>query len=131
MGSSTGTVYLHKGSDVQFFREGLSGIVLGLAAIGDAVYAGTNRGLYLLSGSAWKPVVFPEEWGGVQVFSMAADGETLYLATTAGLVRIKRGPPERLTEKDGLPAGQVKVVAAGDGLVFAGTSGGLAVVRGW
>lgn len=131
MGSATGTVYLHTGSDVRYFRDGLSGIVLGVAAVGDAVYAGTNRGLYQLSGSAWKPVVFPAEWGDVQVFSMVADGDTLYLATTSGLVRIKGGAPERLTEKDGLPAGQVKAVAAGDGVVFAGTSGGLAVVRGW
>jgi ligand-binding sensor domain-containing protein len=131
MGSSTGTVYLHKGSDVQFFRDGLSGIVLAVAAAGDAVYAGTNRGLFRFTGSAWKPVAFPDEWGGVQVSSMAADGETLYLGTTAGLVRIKGGKPERLTATGGLPAGPVQAVAAGNGLVFAGTSGGLAVVRGW
>ena len=131
MGSATGTVYLHKGDDVQFFREGLSGIVLALAVAGDVVYAATNRGLFRLEGAAWKAVGFPEGWGGLQVLSMASDGKTLYLGTTAGLVRLAKDGAERLTRNDGLPADQVGAVALGDGAVYAGTAAGLAVVRGW
>jgi hypothetical protein len=131
MGSATGTVYLHKGDDVQFFRDGLSGIVLALAVAGDSVYAGTDQGLFRLEGLVWKPVPFPPEWGATRVTSMAPGGTTLYLATTAGLVRIKEGATERLSEGDGMPAGTVHAVAVGGGVVYAGTPAGLAVVRGW
>lgn len=131
MGSVAGTVYLRKGDDVQYFREGLSGIVLALATAGDVVYAATNRGLFRLEGAAWKAVRFPEGWGGVQLLSMASDGITLYLGTTAGLARLAQGRFERLTRADGLPADQVGAVALGDGVVYAGTAAGLAVVRGW
>ena len=131
MGSATGTVYLHKGEEVQFFREGLSGIVLALATVGNVVYAATNRGLFRLEGTTWKTVGFPEGWGGYQILSMVSDGTTLYLGTTAGLVRLVKGGAERLTRNDGLPADQVGAVALGDGLVYAGTAAGLAVIRGW
>lgn len=131
MGSVAGTVYLRKGEDVQFFREGLSGIVIALATTGDVLYAATNRGLFRLEGAAWKAVRFPEGWGGVQLLSMASHGNTLYLGTTAGLARLAQGRFERLTRNDGLPADQVGAVALGDGVVYAGTAAGLAVVRGW
>lgn len=131
MGSASGTVYLHTGSDVRFFREGLSGIVLAVAAAGGAAYAGTTAGLFRLEGEAWKQVPFPPEWGEARIYSMAAEGETVYLATTAGLVRLKDGKLDRLTVENGIPSNEVRAVAAGEGLVYAGTSEGLAVVRGW
>ncbi len=131
MGSVSGTVYLHRGKTVDFFRNGISGSVFSLADVGGVVYAGTRDGLFRLDGTTWKRVSFPQEWGNQPVPSMASSGAKLYLATPAGLVRLENGRFDRLTAADGLPASAVTVVAASADAVYAGTSSGLAVVRGW
>ncbi len=131
MGSISGTVYLHKGNTVDYFRDGISGSVLALAEAGGVVYAGTRDGLFRMDGTAWKRVPFPREWGGQRVSSMAASGEKLYLATPGGLGKLEKGRFYRLTAAEGLPATAVAVVAASADTVYAGTSRGLAVVRGW
>lgn len=132
MGSISGTVYLHKGSaGVDFFAGGIEGNVSSLAIAGDTLYAGTNRGLFRLDGSAWKAVPLPGEWGKVVVYSMSAKGGVLYLGTSAGLVRSAGRRTDRLTEAEGLPDRKVNAVLAVDDAVYAGTMKGLAAVRGW
>lgn len=131
MGSVSGTVYLHKGATVDYFREGISGSVFALAEANGVVYAGTRDGLFRLEGKAWKRVPFPPAWGNQRVSSMAVSGGKLYLATPGGLGKLESGRFERLTVAEGLPATSVAVVAASADVVYAGTSKGLAVVRGW
>lgn len=131
MGSVSGTVFLHKGAEVEYFREGISGSVFALAEADGVVYAGTRDGLFRFDGTAWKRVPFPPQWGNLRVSSMAVSSGSLYLATPGGLGRFKGGRFDRLTAAEGLPATPVEVVAASGDTVYAGTSKGLVAVRGW
>jgi ligand-binding sensor domain-containing protein len=131
MGSVSGTVYLHQGTDVGYFRKGISGSVFALAETSGGLTAGTSDGLFRLEGDVWKRIDLPAEWGKERVYSMASRENTLYLATPEGLGRIGGGRFDRLTAAEGLPAAQVEVVAVHGETVYAGTSGGLVAIRGW
>ncbi len=131
MGTLSGAVYLHKGADVEAVSGGLSGNVSSLARAGDALFAGTSKGLFRLDGSTWKKIAFPAEWGSPVVIAMAARGDVLYAGTTAGMVRVSGTKIDRLTEKDGLPSSRVQAVLVDGETVYGGTLRGLAAIRGW
>lgn len=131
MGSLSGTVYLHRGGTVDYYRDGISGSVFALATAGNALYAGTSDGLFVLEGKAWRRVDAPPDRGLGGVFAIASRGEVLYLGTAAGLARLDRSGLARLTERDGLPFRKVDTVHVDGDTIYAGTVKGLAVVRGW
>jgi hypothetical protein len=65
---------------------------------------------------------------GAEVRDLLPAGNTMWAATDAGLVRLGRGRPMRVTTGDGLPSDDVRALAAGAGGVWAGTSHGLAFI---
>lgn len=132
MGSGAGAVYIRKGDDVQAPTDGFPpSNVFAVGTVGTSWIAGTSRGLFRLDGK-WTPVSLPAGFAGRPVFAIASGEGTSIVGTDAGLARVGvAGPPWVLTSADGLPPGRITAVAATDGVVGAGTAGGLALVSGW
>ena len=130
MGSGQGTVYLHKGADVVPLPEGLppTSIFTVAAWKGNAV-AGTAVGLFERSGGKWAPVRLPEGMGGKPVFALSTRGNLLAVGALGGVAILGRdSSPAVFTPANGLPAGKVTAIAAGDGFVAAGTARGLVII---
>jgi hypothetical protein len=114
-----------------------------LAVAGGALYAGTAAGLYRLDGAALAPVAVDGLAAGTPITALAADGDTLWIATPEGLfARAADGGVRALGGGDlrALAIVDGAVVAAGiaDGLVrvdrsrlvaLAGAPRGLAVAQ--
>ena len=132
MGSGAGTVFLRKGGGVEPLAAGFPpSNVFAVGTLGADWLAGTSRGLFRYDGK-WAPVTLPPGFAGSPVFAMAAADGAAIVGTEAGLARIgASGGVRVLTPGDGIPSGRVTAVAVLDGLVAAGTAGGLALVRGW
>jgi ligand-binding sensor domain-containing protein len=114
-----------------------------LAVVDGALYAGTAAGLYRLDGSSLAPIAVDGLPAGTPITALAADGETLWIATPEGLfARAADGGTRALGGGDlrALAIVDGAVVAAGiaDGLVrvdrgrlvaLAGAPRGLAVAQ--
>lgn len=131
LASGAGAVYRYRAGEYQSFSDGLPPVnIFTVASSGKSTFLGTNRGLFEYS-AGWKPIPLPGVSGRTGVFSLAFRGETLFVATYAGLGKISGGNVEILNESNGLPSTKVTSVAAASDYVAAGTPGGLAVIRNW
>lgn len=132
MGSGAGAVHLRKGADVETLAAGFPpSNVFAVGTVGAEWLAGTSRGLVRYEGK-WIPVALPAGFAGSPAFAIAPVEGAAIVGTGAGLARLDvAGRAKVLTHADGLPAGRITAVAASDGVVAAGTAGGLALVRGW
>ncbi len=132
MGSGSGTVYLRKGADVQPLTGGLPpSNVFAVGTLGAKWLAGTSKGLFQFEGK-WTPVALPAGFAGGPVFAIVSVEGAAIVGTDAGLARLDAaGRPRVLTSADGLPSGRITAVAVTDGVVAAGSAGGLALVRRW
>ncbi len=132
MGSGSGAVYVAGGSAVRPLTGGLPpSNVFAVGTAGANWLAGTSRGLFRFEG-VWAPVAIPPGFAGRPVFAVASmDGEAV-AGGDAGLARVGGAAGARvLTSADGLPPGRITSIALTKGLVAVGTTGGLALVRGW
>jgi ligand-binding sensor domain-containing protein len=132
MGSGAGTVYLRRGADVEPLAQGFPpSNVFAVGALGETWLAGTSKGLFRFEGK-WAPVTLPAGLAGKAVFAIAPAGGAAIVGTEAGRATVGGpGGSRVLTPADGLPPGRITAVAAMDGVVAAGTTGGLALVRDW
>lgn len=132
MGSGSGAVYLRKGTDVQGLTAGFPpSNVFAAGTLGTKWLAGTSRGLLQFE-EKWTPVALPVGFAGRPVFAIASVKGAAIVGTDAGLARVGgAGGARVLTSADGLPPGRITAVAVTDGVVAAGSAGGLALVRGW
>ncbi len=132
MGSGSGTVYLRKGADVQALTGGFPpSNVFAVGTLGAKWLAGTSKGLLEFKGK-WTPVALPAGFAGGPAFAIASLEGAAIVGTEAGIARVgAAGPPRVLTPADGLPPGRITAVAVTDGVVAAGSAGGLALVRRW
>ncbi len=132
MGSGSGAVYVSKGPGVEPLTAGLPpSNVFAVGTAGANWLAGTSRGLFRFDGK-WTPVALPAGFAGSPVFALASTEGAAVAGTGAGLARAGgAGAARVLTPADGLPSGRITSVAVTSGVVAAGTTGGLALVRGW
>ncbi len=91
-----------------------------LAVVGGVLWAGTwGEGVWRWDGGKFSTVL-----PGVQVNRLAADGDSLWVATSRGVARIDHGEVKWLGKKDGLPDDFVWDIAPDDGGWRVETMGG-------
>lgn len=135
LGSATSGVYQHTEADIRFFPDKKSfpsANIVSLEVFEGAVWAGTPKGGARYENGRWVPLTRAGGFPLSGVYSMASSPAALYLAGQEGLFRYRAGRFEPL------PPGQASAVASGvnavavsGGVVYAGTSNGLVIIRGW
>lgn len=138
-----GGISVYKGRDGENYlftnfgkKDGLpSEHVNALAATPERVYAGTTMGLAVFENGAWRQIGAESGLADPWITALAADGSDLWIGTKKGLQVLRNGRAETVIDyRDGLPSSQIQCLAVGkqaDGVsrVFAGTPGGLAILR--
>jgi ligand-binding sensor domain-containing protein len=135
LGSSTSGVYRHTGTEIQYFKDKAgfpSTNVVSLEVFDGAAWAGTPRGGVRYENGRWIPLTRATGFPLSSVFSMATSPGALYLGGREGLFRYRSGryDPLPLEEAPAVAAG-VDALACAEGTVYAGTSKGLLIIRGW
>lgn len=135
LGTTNSGVYRWTDADVAYYRgkDGLpSSSVYSMETFMGAVFAGTAAGAARRADGRWTAISAEGSKPLTAVFAMAASPSSLYLGGGEGLYRYRSGRVERFSPEDGVPAvGRVNAVLWRDGVLFAGTSAGLFIVRGW
>jgi ligand-binding sensor domain-containing protein len=104
--------------------------VTALARIDGRLFVATyDRGVASLSNGTWSTVAgAPKD---ARVDAMLADGKTLWVGTTRGLVKIDGAKSTTFDTSVGLPSDEVHAVASlGGGAIVVGTAKGIALVEG-
>jgi ligand-binding sensor domain-containing protein len=118
----------------QWRRETTDGAIPGdrvgaIDAAGEAVWAGTNRGLARFDGQRWRDPLGDRGAlgdGPVLVDDLTAvAADTAWVGLSHGVARVVAGDDPRVDHVDDAPFKEVKALAARDGLVWIGTDHGL------
>ncbi len=114
-------------------KDGLpDGTILSLAYdLRGFLWAGTYDGAAVYDGRRWTRIRRPDEGrsNAVRAILAAKDG-SIWLATDAGVSRLRDGAWSAFGKAEGLPHEWVFALAESDGTVWAGTAGGLARLSG-
>jgi len=101
-----------------------------LGRIHEAVWAGTDKGLFRLQADNWQPVVHSEDILAARVNALMARGDDLFVATVGGLFRLHEAEWTEYTASDDLPDNHVAaLVASGETIYIATFGGGMALMR--
>jgi len=133
MGSTSGAVYRVRGSEIVPLGDGFPAAnVTALGERGGTIYAGTNRGLYLLRGAKWSPARVPAGFDGAPVYCILRSDLDLLVGGRTGLLLLDaKGETKVLSGRNGLPDGAVTALAAAGGTLYAATAGGVFAVTDW
>jgi ligand-binding sensor domain-containing protein len=135
LGSSTSGVYRHTGTEIQYFKDKSgfpSANVVSLEVFDGAAWAGTPKGGVRYENGRWVPLTRATGFPLSSVFSMASSPGGLYLGGREGLFRYRSGRYERFSpEQNSAVTTGVNALASAEGTVYAGTSKGLLIIRGW
>jgi hypothetical protein len=137
LGSMNSGVYRREGADFRYFSTaaGLpSSNVMSLEAYGGTVLAGTTAGVAIYEDGRFSP--WPKAGGSplTAVYAMASSPSTLYIGGREGLFRYRTGKLEPFPAGAAgtpSPVRNVSVLALSGETLYAGTPGGLLVIRGW
>jgi ligand-binding sensor domain-containing protein len=133
LGTSTSGVCRLAGDAFGQFRtaDGLpSANVLALEAFGGAVWAGTSAGAARYENGRWTPFAAATGFPLKVVFCAAASPTALYLGGRGGLVRYRAGRFETFAQ-EGASLGDVNALLWAEDTLYAGTSRGLFLLKGW
>lgn len=133
LGTSTSGVCRLAGEAFGQFRtaDGLpSANVLALETFGGAVWAGTSAGAARYEDGRWTPFAGAAGFPLKAVFCAAASPTVIYFGGRGGLVRYRAGRFEPFAP-EGIQLGDVNALLWAEGTLYAGTSRGLFLVKGW
>jgi hypothetical protein len=135
MGTTNSGVYRRTEDEFRAFtsKDGLpSSSIYSLEIFAGTVWAGTAAGAARYEEGRWK--AFPPSYAFPlsAVFCLEASPEALYLGGREGLLRYRSGHFERFSAgKDSRSIGRVNALLYYRDALYAGTSSGLYIVRGW